>query len=71
MENEKFYSVEKVAEETGFTDNYIRKRIGDGALKAYKTGRRWFVLHSDLITFIKSGNDAPETKAKQKKPTER
>lgn len=67
MEN--FYTTEKVAELTGFTERYVRDRISDGSLKAYKTGRKWFILHSDLVIFIKSETDGKDMSEKPKRGT--
>lgn len=52
-----FYTVLDAAQKTGFTERYIREVINNGLLKAFKTGRKWFILHTELIEFIKSEND--------------
>jgi|GEM_PF-3991902 len=52
-----FYTVLDASQKTGFSERYIREVINSGLLKAFKTGRRWFILHTELIEFIKSESD--------------
>ena len=64
---EDFYTLVDVATKTSFTERYLRERITDGTLKAYKTGRKWFVLHSDLLKFVMSETDTTTVEEKPKK----
>ena len=71
MENIKdldFYTIEQAAQRVGFGERYLMDAINDKSLKAYKTGKKLFILHSDLIEFVKSGGDALENKAKSNLP---
>lgn len=67
-----FYLIEQAAPKLGVTVRYIRDAIADGELKGYKRGKRFYVLHTDLMLYIKSGKDAKEAQAnnptKQNKP---
>jgi len=60
VENE-IYTLEKVAEKLDVSERYIRDQISNSELKAFKRGRRFYILHSDLVGFIQSGNDAKDT----------
>jgi len=48
------YTAEKVAEILNAHIRTIRKKLKAGSLKGYKKMGKWYVLHSDLIAFIKS-----------------
>lgn len=61
-----FYNVEQTSIKTGFSERYIRERLNDGSLKGFKTGRKWFILHADLLEFIKSENTALDLPEKKK-----
>ena len=52
--NENIYTVEQVMEILKVGERTILDALRDGSLKGYKKLRRWYVLHSDLITFIKA-----------------
>lgn len=56
MHLEEVYTVEDIAEKLKLSDRYVRDKISDKGLKAYKRGKRFYILHSDLIEFIKSGS---------------
>ena len=60
IENE-IYTLEKVAEKLDVSERYIRDQISNGDLKAFKRGRRFYILHTDLVNFVQSGNDAKDT----------
>lgn len=58
----------EVANELGFSHDYVRKLINRGKIKADKIGRNWFVHKRDIIKIhrkrfprdkeaIKDGND--------------
>ena len=53
-----FYTLEQAAEKLGVNIRYASEQVQAGNLKATKIGKRIYVLHSDLIDFIKNGNDA-------------
>ena len=57
-----FYTLEKVAEKLEVTERYVRDQIANGELKAFKRGKRFYVLHTDLIKFIENGKDANNAK---------
>ena len=52
MQNE-VYTTEQLSKKLGVSNRAIQDNIREGKLKAYKKFRTWFVLHSDLIDFIK------------------
>ncbi|MBL7815931.1 MAG: helix-turn-helix domain-containing protein [Saprospiraceae bacterium] len=58
-----FYTLEKAAEKLEVTERYVRDQIANGSLKAYKRGKRFYILHSDLIDFIRNGKDAKDKTA--------
>ena len=58
--SEDFYTLEMTATKLEVTERYVRDQIANGSLKAYKRGKRFYVLHSDLIDFVRNGKDAKE-----------
>jgi excisionase family DNA binding protein len=68
-----FYLIEQASQKLGVTVRYVRDAINDGELKGYKRGKRFYVLHTDLMEYVKSGKDAKEAQqnnpTKQNKPT--
>jgi excisionase family DNA binding protein len=58
-----FYTLEKASDKLEVTERYVRDQIANGELKAFKRGKRFYILHSDLIEFVKTGKDAKEFKA--------
>lgn len=65
MNTEQFYTVDTVAEKMQATPRWVGDKIRAGELMAYKQGRRFFVLHSDLIDFIRKGK--PSRKERKKR----
>lgn len=59
-----FYTVEQAAQRVGFGTRYITDAIDSKELKAYRKGKKIFIMHNDLLDFIKSGGDALDTKPK-------
>ena len=57
-----FYTLEKVAEKLEVTERYVRDQIANGELKAFKRGKRFYILHSDLIKFIETGKEGKDIK---------
>ena len=53
--NEKIYTIESASDMLGCTVRYLRDKIKAKEVKAYKKGKRYYLLHSDIINFIKSG----------------
>ena len=50
---EKIHTVEDVSKTLKVSPETIRKLCRTGQLKAYKKLRKWFILESDLIDWIK------------------
>lgn len=68
-----FYSIEETAEKLKVSERTIRDAVNGGELKAYRKGKRVYVLQSDIVEFIKSGVLATEVnpmadKLKNEKP---
>ena len=53
-----FYTLEHIEKVWNIGIRFLREKIKDGSLPAKTVGKKYFVLHSDLIDFIKSRNDA-------------
>ena len=51
---EDFYTVEQVAEKLNCHPRTVRDLIKNDEIKASKKLRKWYVLHSDLLEYIKS-----------------
>ena len=58
--NDDFYTLEMTATKLEVTERYVRDQIANGSLRAYKRGKRFYILHSELIEFIKNGKDAKD-----------
>ena len=52
-----FYTLEYIEAVWGLDVRHLRKMIKDGSLRAKFVARRYFVLHSDLLTYISNGDD--------------
>lgn len=52
-----FYTLEHIEAVWGLDVRYLRKMIKDGSLQAKFVARRYFVLHSDLLDYISTGED--------------
>lgn len=55
-----FYTLEDAAEKLKVTERYIRDQIASGELIAHKRGKRFYILHSDLVSFIEKGKTDKE-----------
>ena len=55
MENEKIYTVAEVTKLLHTNPQTVYRLLQDGELQGYKQLRKWYVLHSNLIEFIKKG----------------
>lgn len=51
---ERFLSLEDVAERLQVSDRTVRRWVKDGKLAAYKPGREWRIRPSDLENFLES-----------------
>lgn len=47
------YTVEKLAAYLGCSDRIILEALRAGTLKGHKFAKKWYVLHSELVNFIK------------------
>jgi len=54
---EKFYTINEVAELLDMHHKTIRKFISEGSLKANKVGKQWRISEQDLNSFIKVNKD--------------
>lgn len=52
--NDREYSVKQFAEMMHRTEDAIRKQIRNKTLPARKRGKKWHILHSEFIAFIRS-----------------
>lgn len=57
MTTEKFYTVEAAAELLNSNIQSVRRLINSDRLKGFKKLGKWYVFHSDIINFIKSGDN--------------
>ena len=53
---EKFYTVDQIAEILGMHHKTIRKFITEGKLKANKVGKQWRISGHDLSLFMENNN---------------
>lgn len=51
--DERFVSVRRAAEVTGYTERWIRALAREGKIKVEKRGRRWIVDLGDLVAYIR------------------
>ena len=58
MENDQIYTIDELALKLKVSERFIRDNISNKKLKAYKRGKRKFILHSDLVKWIRSGSEA-------------
>ena len=59
-----FYTLEHIEAVWGLDVRHLRKMIKDGSLRAKFVARRYFVLHSDLLDYISSGDDKKKHSSK-------
>ena len=57
MENEQIYTIDQVAAKLDVSPRFIRDNINSKKLKAYKRGKRKFILHSALVEWIRNGKE--------------
>lgn len=53
MDKKEFYTTEEAAELLGSSVQTVRALIKTGQLKAYYKLRKYYILHTDLINYIK------------------
>ena len=58
MTEEKIYTITEAAEYLHASERYIRDCINSGELNAYRRGKRAYILHTDLVEFIRRGKPA-------------
>ena len=58
MENREFYTLEQAMEMLELGRRTLEDEIRAGELKAYKRKSRWYILHSDLVKYVKTGKQA-------------
>lgn len=52
--NEEMLTVEKVAELMCISKWGVLKQIERGILPAHKNGRRWYILKSELVQYVRN-----------------
>ena len=55
--NEDFYTIEQAAEKMQVSERYLGDCIRNKTLKAHKQGKRFYILHSDLLQFITTSKE--------------
>lgn len=60
---EKFYTIDKIAEMLGMHHKTIRKFINEGKLRANKVGKQWRISSHDLSLFIEDNNVSVKSKS--------
>lgn len=53
--HEKIYTIAQVSDLLRVEETSVIRFIGENSLTGYKQAGQWYVLHSDVIRFIKSG----------------
>lgn len=53
-----FYTLEHIEKVWNIGIRYLREKVKDGSLPAKVVGKKYMVLHSDLLEFVKTRNDA-------------
>lgn len=51
---EQIYTIEAAAAILGVSDRTLRATLNDGGLKGYKRWGRWYILHGDLVRYLKA-----------------
>ena len=64
--NEVFYTLKEVADKMCQSEAWIGERIALGELVACKRGRAKYILHSDLIAYMKGGRQETPEKIEKK-----
>lgn len=53
--HEKIYTVPQASALLGVEETSVIRFLGESSLTGYKQAGRWYILHSDIIRFIKNG----------------
>jgi len=53
--HEKIYTIAQVSELLRVEETSVIRFIGESSLTGYKQAGQWYILHSDVIQFIKNG----------------
>lgn len=54
-ESQDILTIEEVAAKLQVSERYVRDNVNNKELKAYKRGKRVYVLFTDLVEWIKQG----------------
>jgi len=54
MNNDKIYTVETAANLLSITQETLRKELRKGTIQGTKKLNRWYILHSQILVFIRS-----------------
>ena len=54
-ESQDILTIEEVAAKLQVSERYVRDNVNNKELKAYKRGKRVYVLFTDLVDWIKQG----------------
>lgn len=50
--DDEFYTIELASEKLGMSERALREKISSGEIKGYKKGKRYYLLHSDILKYI-------------------
>lgn len=64
--DEKFYTIDQIAEILGMHHKTIRKFITEGRLRANKVGKQWRISGHDLSIFMENSNLSISSKVEKK-----
>lgn len=48
-------TLERAAKILDCNERILNERLKNGEIRAYKQARRWYILHDDLIAWVKAG----------------
>jgi excisionase family DNA binding protein len=51
------YTPLQLANYLQLSERYVRDVLNSGKLKGYQKSRRWYILHTDVLVWIKDGNE--------------
>lgn len=55
--NEEIYTIKEAADKLQVSERYIRDNVNRKELKAFKRGKRVYILHNDLVEWIRNGKE--------------
>lgn len=53
-------SVEEAAELSGYNEEYLRRLIRDGKIRAQKKGWQWWVDKTSVLTYLKTSRQSSD-----------